>query len=78
MTCQYLIAGSGIDVPMNTSPKYAETWDEGDGWRMAAHHDEDLARYYLGRIHRIWDALTLSLVTRDRHWVALIRAMRSS
>jgi hypothetical protein len=73
---QYLVAGAGVDVPVNTSPKYAEKWDEGEGWKMAAHHDDDLTRYYLGRIDRLWDALAVSLVTRDRHWVALIRAMR--
>lgn len=73
---QYLVAGNGVDVPLNTSPKYAETWDQGNGWRMAAHHDDHLSRYYLGRIDRLWDSLTLSLVTRDRHWIAVARSMR--
>lgn len=72
---QYLVSGRGVDVPLNTSPKYAERADAGDGWRMAAHHDDDLSRYLLGRAGHLWDALSLSIVTRDRHWVALLRVL---
>jgi hypothetical protein len=72
---QYLVSGRGVDVPLNTSPKYAEQFEAGDGWRMAAHHDDDLSRYFLGRNGRLWDALSLSIVTRDRHWVALLRVL---
>jgi hypothetical protein len=72
---QYLVSGRGVDVPLNTSPKYAESADAGDRWRMAAHHDDNLSRYLLGRAGHLWDALSLSIVTRDRHWVALLRAL---
>lgn len=72
---QYLISGHDVDVPMNTSPKYAERYAEGDDWRMASHHDDHLSRYLLGRIGRLWDALAVSIVTRDRHWVALLRTL---
>jgi hypothetical protein len=51
---QYLVAGRGIDIPINTSPKYTEKSEAGDGWTMADHHDDDLTRYYLGRISRTW------------------------
>jgi hypothetical protein len=74
---QYMKTGHGVDVPVNTSPKYTETLAEGDAWRTSAHHDEDLSRYYLGRGDRLWDHLTLSLVTRDRHWVAGLRRLLS-
>ena len=70
---QYLVSGRDVDVPLNTSPKYAQS--AGDGWRTAAHHDDDLSRYLLGRAGHLWDALSLSIVTRDRHWVALLRAL---
>lgn len=63
------------DVPLDTSPKYAEQWSDGDGWRMSSHHDDDLSRYYLGSIDRVWDFVAICLVTRDRHWVAAIRAL---
>jgi len=72
---QYLTAGHGVDVPVNTSPKYAEQYAEGDGWRMAAHHDDDVSRYYLGRLGYFWDHLTLSIVSRDRYWVAGLRRL---
>jgi hypothetical protein len=72
---QYMTTGHGIDVPMNTSPNYAEYYADGSAWRMAAHHDDDTGRYYLGRIGRLWDHLSLSTVTRDRHWVAGIRVL---
>jgi hypothetical protein len=42
---------------------------------MASHHDDDLGRYYLGRIARLWDYLAICVVTRDRHWVAAIRSL---
>jgi hypothetical protein len=42
---------------------------------MASHHDEDLTRFYLGRLGYLWDHLSLSLVTRDRHWVAGLRGL---
>ena len=45
---QYLVSGRDVDVPLNTSPKYAESADGGDGWRTAAHHDDDLSRYLFG------------------------------
>ncbi len=70
---QYLAADA--DVPLDTSPRYSESWAGGEGWRMAPHHDEDLDRFYLGRIGRFWDHLAISLVLRDRHWVACIRAL---
>lgn len=70
---QYQVARA--DVPFDTSPKYAEQWSAGDEWRMALHHDEDLTRYFLGRIGRAWDHLAITCVTRDRHWVAAIRAL---
>jgi hypothetical protein len=69
---QYLISGP---VPVETAPKYAEYRSEGSGWRMAPHHDEDVNRYYLGRLGVLWDHLAVSLVTRDRHWVAGLRAL---
>jgi hypothetical protein len=72
---QYMCTGHGIDVPLNTSPNYAEYFSEGSEWRMASHHDDEIARYFLGRLNRLWDHLTLSLVTRDRHWVAGLRAL---
>jgi hypothetical protein len=72
---QYMATGHGIDVPVNTSPKYNEYWSDGTGWVMAAHHDEDLSRFYLGRIDKLWDQLAVCLVTRDRHWVAGLRAL---
>jgi hypothetical protein len=52
-----------------------EAWNEGDDWRMAPHHDDELDRYYLGRLGRIWDFVAICSVTRDRHWVAAIRAL---
>jgi hypothetical protein len=70
---QYMATGHGIDVPLNTSPHYAESFAEGTDWRMAEHHDDDLTRYYLGRLGRLWDHLSISVVTRDRHWVACLR-----
>jgi hypothetical protein len=63
------------DVPLDTSPKYAEQWSDGDGWRMSSHHDDDVSRFYLGRIDRVWDFIAICSVTRDRHWVAGIRAL---
>jgi hypothetical protein len=75
---QYMATGHGIDVPMNTSPGFAEFFAEGRGWRMADHHDDDLERYYLGRIGRLWDHVALSVVTRDRHWVAGLRKLLDS
>jgi hypothetical protein len=72
---QYMATGHGIDVPVNTSPNYSEYYADGDGWRMASHHDDDRDRYYLGRISRHWDHLALSVVCRDRHWVASLRAL---
>jgi Restriction endonuclease len=70
---QYQVARA--DVPIDTSPKYTDQWRDGDDWRMASHHDEDLGRYYLGRIGRVWDYVAICCVTRDRHWVAAIRAI---
>ena len=72
---QYQIARA--DVALDTSPNYAEAWSEGDGWRMAPHHDDALDRYYLGRLGRVWDFVAICSVTRDRHWVAAIRALAS-
>lgn len=72
---QYLITGPGVNVPLDTSPRYAERWADGEDWRMAPHHDGDVDRYYLGRHGRYWDHLALSLVTRDRHWVAADRRL---
>jgi hypothetical protein len=69
---QYQVART--HMTLDTSPKYAEEWREGDGWRMASHHDDDLNRYYLGRIDRVWDFVAICSVTRDRHWVAAIRS----
>jgi hypothetical protein len=66
------------DVALDTSPKYAETWGEGDGWQMASHHDDDFSRYYLGRLDRVWDFVAICSVTRDRHWVAAIRSLAST
>lgn len=63
------------DVPLDTSPNYASAWANGDLWKMAPHHDEDLSRYFLGRIERSWDHLAICCVTRDRHWVAAIRVL---
>jgi hypothetical protein len=71
---QYMGRGPGADVPLNTSPKYLESL-EGDRWQAAAHHNDDTSAYFLGRIGRLWDHLALSLVTRDRHWVAGLRAL---
>jgi hypothetical protein len=73
---QYLAADA--DVPLDTSPRYVGRWSDGKNWRMAPHHDEDLNRYYLGRISRLWDQLAISLLVRDRHWVAAIRALNAS
>jgi hypothetical protein len=70
---QYLIPGP---TPVETAPQYAEYWSAGSGWQMAPHHDEDLNRYYLGRLDLPWDHLAVSLVTRDRHWVAGLRTLR--
>jgi Restriction endonuclease len=70
---QYQVARA--DIPIDTSPKYAEKWIDGDDWRMSSHHDDDLSRYYLGRIGRVWDFAAICSVTRDRHWVAAIRAL---
>jgi hypothetical protein len=69
---QYLVTGP---VPLDTAPRYVEHWSEGSEWRMAPHHDDDLSRYFLGRLNLLWDHLALSLVTRDRHWVAGLRAL---
>jgi hypothetical protein len=69
---QYLADG---DVPRDTSPKYAETWDRGDDWRMASHHHDPVERWYLGRLGRLWDQLAVTLVTRDRHWVGSLRGL---
>lgn len=70
---QYKVAGA--DVPLNTAPTYADEWQQGDDWQMASHHRVALTDYYLGRIGRPWDQLAVSAVTRDRHWVAAIRAL---
>jgi hypothetical protein len=75
---QYMTTGHGIDVPLNTSPNYAEYFSDGSEWRMASHHDDDLDRYYLGRVGRVWDQLCISIVTRDRHWVAGWRHLLSA
>lgn len=69
---QYKVAGA--DVPLNTAPNYAEEWQHGDDWHMAPHHRSAITDCYLGRIGRPWDQLAVSAVTRDRHWVAAIRA----
>jgi hypothetical protein len=71
---QYLVGA----IPLDTSPRYAEHWSDRAGWEMAPHHDDDVQQYYLGRLGRYWDQLTLSVVTRDRHWVAGLRALRST
>jgi hypothetical protein len=63
------------DIGLDPSPNYADAWAGGDEWRMAPHHDDDLGRYYLGRLGRIWDFAAICSVTRDRHWVAAIRAL---
>ena len=73
---QYQIARA--DVALDTSPNYAEAWSEGDDWRTAPHHDDDLERYYLGRLGRVWDFVAICSVTRDRHWVAAIRALAAN
>lgn len=70
---QYQVARA--ELLLDTSPKYAEQWAKGDQWRMASHHDADLSRYYLGRLDRVWDWVAICSVTRDRHWVAAIRAL---
>ncbi len=64
----------GVDVPTDTSPAYRDTLTA--GWQVASHHDEDSTRYYLGRLGRMWDHLAVSVVTRDRHWVAILRLGR--
>lgn len=64
-------------MALDTSPKYAEQWGEGDGWQMASHHDDDMSRYYLGRLDRVWDFVAICSVTRDRHCVAAIRVLSS-
>jgi hypothetical protein len=58
------------DIPVDTSPNYAETWADASGGRVAAHHDDETDRYYLGRMGRVWDHLAITTVTRDLHWVA--------
>jgi hypothetical protein len=70
---QYQVARSELRI--DTSPNYADEWSKGDEWRMAPHHDDDVSRYYLGRIGRVWDYLAICSVTRDRHSVAMIRAI---
>jgi hypothetical protein len=39
------------------------------------HAAASTARYFLGRLDLLWDHLAVSLVTRDRHWVAGLRAI---
>lgn len=75
---QYMVSGHGVDVPVNASPNYADYFANGADGQMATHQDNELARYYLGRIGRLWDHLTLSTVTRDRHWFAGLRALLDS
>lgn len=70
---QYTIDNPGITY--DTAPKYAESWEFGDEWRMAAHHDDDLAGLYLGRQSRPWDWIAIGVALRDRHWVAAIREL---
>lgn len=70
---QYKVAEA--DVPLNTAPNYCDEWTQGDDWQMAPHHHSALTDYFLGRIDRPWDQLAVSAVTRDRHWIAAIRAL---
>ena len=70
---QYL--SGNADVPLDTSPRYAETWAEGEGSVMAAHHREEPSQYYLGRVERPWDQLAINVLLRDRHSMSAIRAL---
>jgi hypothetical protein len=70
---QYL--GGNADVPLDTSPRYAETWAKGEDSVMAAHQQEPPERYYLGRIGRAWDQLAINALLRDRHSMSAIRAL---
>jgi hypothetical protein len=72
---QYMATGHGIDVPINTSPNYQLEFSLGTNWCMASHHDADLSQYHLGRLGFLVDHLAISVVTRDRHWVAALRAL---
>jgi hypothetical protein len=70
---QYL--GGNADVPVDTSPRYAETWADGEGGVVAAHQGEATERYYLVRIGRAWDQLAMSVLLRDRHSMSAIRTL---
>ena len=70
-----MVSGDAVDVPHVTDPGYVSAWADGADWRMASHHHLAVDQYYLGRLGRLWDQIAVSAVTRDRHWVAGVRAL---
>jgi hypothetical protein len=66
--------GGNAAVGLDTSPRYAQTWADGENGVMAPHHREGAERYYLGRIGRAWDQLAINALLRDRHSMWAIRA----
>lgn len=63
---QYL--GDASDLNFEPNMEYKENWEPIDRWKVAPHHNRGPSSYYLSRIGRIWDHLTLSVVLRDRHF----------
>lgn len=64
---QYSLQGD--DIAHTHGLEYEISPTEMDGWWVAAHHRRAKADYYLQRIERYWEHLTLSSVLRDRHFL---------
>ena len=67
---QYAIGQEDVNLEINVP--YQEPWNPADGWKNAPHH-ERAPDYYLGKIGRPWDALAVSAVLRDRHFLTIMR-----
>ncbi|MEJ7657074.1 MAG: hypothetical protein WKF33_08600 [Thermoleophilaceae bacterium] len=72
-SAQYLAGGEGIEHEIN--PPYEDEWQPEDDWKVAPHHKQPAASYWLPRIGRFWEHLALQSVLRDRHFPATMREL---
>lgn len=73
VSSQFIVGGQGagtdLDVPYDDSANVSETWE------ASAHHRRAPAELALQRIGCNWEFLSVSLVLRDRYFLAPIRAL---